>query len=244
MDKNICALRDVRVRLGKFELGPITLNLSRGVTSLLGANGAGKTTLMQTIVGSRRPSSGSLTIAGRSGVAVGFLPQDFAAPGHVRVIDYLRFIAWARSTRRSVISAKRVSEAIERVNLADKAQERIAHLSGGMVRRLGIAQALLTDSDVVVLDEPTVGLDPINRSEVRELIHDIGTDTAVLVSTHLSEDIADFNGAVLLLDAGQVLFDGTVTGLVAESGADGVSGLSVEKAFVALVKREREQGVA
>ncbi|GAA2526840.1 ABC transporter ATP-binding protein [Rarobacter incanus] len=240
MDKAICALCDVRVRLGGFEFGPITHTLSRGVTSLLGANGAGKTTLMQTIVGSRKPSGGSISVGGDTKATVGFLPQDFAAPGHVRVTDYLRFIAWARSSRKSAISANRVAEALERVNLADKAHERIAHLSGGMVRRVGIAQALLTNSDVVILDEPTVGLDPINRAEVRALIHEIGADSAVLVSTHLSEDIADFNAGVLVLDEGRVLFDGTVAGLVATSGAQAVSGPGVEHAFVELVQGQRK----
>lgn len=226
------ALTDLVKSYRGFTLGPVSTTIRCGVTALLGANGAGKTTLMRLVVGTVRASSGQVVLPGRGG-DVGFLPQDFVGPSRATARDYLGYVAWCRSTRRRKITAQQVITALAAVGLEDRADSRIGALSGGMVRRLGIAQALLADAPVLVLDEPTVGLDPIQRHEVRELIERLGRHTTVLVSTHLAEDVAAVADHVLVLDSGRLLHDGPVAGLC--DGPD-VTSERLEAGFLRLVR--------
>ncbi len=220
-----------------FKLGPIDATIPQGVTALLGANGAGKTTMMQLIVGIRRPKSGQVVLPARVG-PVGFLPQSFVGPPRPTVVDYLTYVAWCRSTRQLKINATDVARALEAVGLADRAQSRIGTLSGGMVRRLGLAQALLGTAKVLVLDEPTVGLDPIQRHEVRELISQLGEHAVVLMSTHLAEDVASIAEHVIVLDAGRALFEGEIGELCGDSA---VTSEAVETGFLGIVKELASQ---
>lgn len=217
-----------------FTLGPVETTVPCGVTALLGANGAGKTTLMRLIVGTTPPTSGKVHLP-RGGVFanVGFLPQDFTAPPRVSAQDYLMFVAWCLSTRRAKITSNQVSEALDAVGLASKAGSRIGALSGGMLRRLGVAQTLLGGSHLLVLDEPTVGLDPIQRQDMRELITQLGERAVVLMSTHLAEDVVAVAKQVLVLDGGAVAYDGTVGGLC---GGRAISSQSLEAGFLQLVR--------
>ena len=232
-------LREVRKSFQGFTLGPVTTTFGTGVTALLGANGAGKSTLMRIAVGILRPDSGGVVSvdADPREVApdIGYLPQDFACPKNVTVTDYLRFVAWARSSRRRRLSDSDVAEALDRVGLSDRAGARIGTLSGGMVRRLGVGQALLGRSEVIVLDEPTVGLDPVQRRELRDLLRTLGADTTILLSTHLSEDVAAVATAVDVLHQGRIEMTGTVQELVARGPAGPVSGDTVEQGFLAVV---------
>jgi len=198
---------------------------------LVGRNGAGKTTLTKTLAGDTLPTGGKIT----RGTDIGYLPQDFACPKNVTVTDYLRFVAWARSSRRRRLSDSDVAEALDRVGLSDRAGARIGTLSGGMVRRLGVGQALLGRSEVIVLDEPTVGLDPVQRRELRDLLRTLGADTTILLSTHLSEDVAAVATAVDVLHQGRIEMTGTVQELVARGPAGPVSGDTVEQGFLAVV---------
>ena len=232
-------LRAVTKRLGRFELGPVDADLGRGVTALLGANGAGKTTLMRLTVGILGPDAGEVAVAGqvtRGGTrGVGYLPQDFSAPRGVRVEDYLRFIAWCRSTRQQRLGRGDVLDVLDRVGLASRAGDKLGALSGGMLRRVGVAQALLGAQGVVVLDEPTVGLDPVQRRDLRELLQQLGEHAAVLLSTHLSEDVAAVADRVLVLHEGAPVFNGSVDQLVARGGGSDRSGDDVERAFLAVI---------
>ena len=218
-----------------FTLGPITATISQGVNALLGANGAGKTTLMRLVVGTVRASSGQVHLPGR-GAAVGFLPQDFVGPPHATARDYLTYIAWCRSTRERRITAVHVDDALEAVGLQDRARSRIGALSGGMVRRLGIAQAMLGDAPVLVLDEPTVGLDPIQRHDLRELVSSLGQRTTIVISTHLAEDVTAVADQVLVLDEGVLRYTGSVAGLC--DGGE-VTSANLETGFLRCVRGEQ-----
>lgn len=227
-----------------FELGPLSFRSPVGVTALLGANGAGKSTLMRVISGVESPDEGVVHLPGADIRSVGYLPQDFTGPRQVSAGDYLRFVAWCRSTRRRRITEGDVAEALSAVGLEAKAASRIGTLSGGMVRRLGIAQALLGGGSLLVLDEPTVGLDPVQREEVRELIGRLGRDRVVLLSTHLADDVAAVAARVLVLDGGDVLLNGTVGDLAAAAAGTTISAESVGAGFLELVRRVETADVA
>lgn len=232
---------------GTFKLGPLDITVTHGVTALLGANGAGKTTLLRIAVGSVAPENGSVSLDGqrlRRGLSnVGYLPQDFSGPKNVRVRDYLRFIAWCRSNRTTRLGNRDVDSALELVDLSARSKDKIGDLSGGMVRRIGIAQALLGASDVIVLDEPTVGLDPLQRRELRILLEDLGQNRTLLISTHLSEDVAAVATQVVVLHDGTVAFDGSVDELCHESGASDRTGAAVEAGFLARVSKHEVESV-
>lgn len=228
-------LEDVVVRRGRFALGPVTADFPVGVTALLGANGAGKSTLMGAVVGVLAAASGRVDV-GSVGRSPGYLPQDFDAPRRVKVEDYLRFVAWCRSTRPDPITEQEIGASLRAVGLEDRARWRFGALSGGMRRRVGVAQALLGSPDVVVLDEPTVGLDPIQRTELRELIQALGRDRAVIVSTHLAEDVAAVADRVVILADGAEVFQGSVEDLAHRGGSGTVSSEAVERGFLTVVR--------
>ena len=233
------ALRGVQKAQGSFVFGPVSVNFRPGVTALLGANGAGKTTLIRLAVGIMAPDKGTVVVDGRGLSArsrsAGYLPQDFEGPKGVRVRDYLRYIAWCRSRRNHRLDDRDVARALARVGLESKADSKIGALSGGMVRRVGIAQALIGDSGIVVLDEPTVGLDPVQRRDLRSLLEDLGADTTVVLSTHLSEDVAAVASHVSVLHEGALVHDGSVEELIATGGASERSGDAVERGFLAVI---------
>lgn len=230
-------LHDVRKSFREFTLGPVSATYGTGITALLGANGAGKSTLMRLVVGILRQDSGSVDVSGDDPRRrdIGYLPQDFAGPKNVVVNDYLRYVAWARSSRRHRLTDRDVHEALERVQLVDRAASRIGALSGGMVRRLGVAQALLGGGGAIVLDEPTVGLDPLQRRELRELLRELAADTTILLSTHLSEDVAAVADQVHVLHEGSVEMTGSVRDLATLGAADAVTGDAVEQGFLAVI---------
>lgn len=230
-------LEDLTKSYRGFTLGPVNSTLKRGVSALLGANGAGKTTLMRLVVGTLRPSSGHVRLP-QSSEMVGFLPQDFTAPRQATVQDYLTFVGWCRSRPSAKISAGHISDALHSVGLHDRRGAQIGSLSGGMVRRLGFAQALLGEAAVIVLDEPTVGLDPIQRSELREVIARLGEQRTVLISTHLAEDVASISDTILILDGGKLLYDGSVAMLCV--GRE-VSSEAVESGFLDVVREGQSE---
>ncbi|WP_242493803.1 ATP-binding cassette domain-containing protein [Sanguibacter massiliensis] len=228
-------------RYRDFTLGPVSAELGVGVTALLGANGAGKSTLIRVLVGTEAPTSGTVRLSGARVAphgAIGYLPQDFVGPKNVPTRDYLSFVAWCRSSRRRRLTGQDVDEALERVGLHDKAATRIGALSGGMVRRLGVAQAILGGVDLLVLDEPTVGLDPMQRAELRALITDLSRDTVVVMSTHLCEDVAAVASWVHVLAEGELRYDGPTVGLVEGVGLVEISTEAVEKGFLSAVHEE------
>lgn len=206
----------------------VSLRLTAGVHGLLGPNGAGKSTLFGVLAGTVRTTSGHVTLgpdrlgAGADPSArarVGFLPQRFDTVGSMTASAHVEFAAWANGVADDACPAA-ASWALGVVELDDLARRRVRTLSGGQRQRLGIACAIAHKPDLLLLDEPTVGLDPVQRMEVRRFLSRIGERAVVLVSTHMVEDLAQIADQVAVLVDGHVVFDGTVDALAA-AGDDG-----------------------
>ncbi|WP_326687443.1 MULTISPECIES: ABC transporter ATP-binding protein [unclassified Streptomyces] len=237
--------RDLRVRAGRTTaVDGMDLSLGTGVHGLLGPNGAGKTTLIRALATVLAPSGGTLELLGTPSGAygpqrevrrrVGYLPQDFGYYRRFTVREFVEYMAWLKEVPRAEVPGA-VQRAVERVGLADRADDRLKTLSGGMVRRAGIAQAIVNDPRLVLLDEPTVGLDPAQRLRFRELLQEMGTESCVVVSTHLVEDVAAACTDVILMNSGKLVFQGTPDKLAA-AGQGGAAGDSpIERGYTALL---------
>lgn len=191
----------------------ISLSLKPGVIGLLGANGAGKTTLMRMICGVIKPSSGSISLDGVDVSdemyrdTLGYLPQDFGYYPNFTGKDFLMYIAALKGLSRSEAKRK-TAELLKKVNLENASNKKIKGYSGGMKQRLGIAQAVLNDPKILVLDEPTAGLDPKERVRFRNMIAEFSKDSIVLLSTHIVSDVEHIADRVLMMKEGQIIWDG------------------------------------
>ena len=190
----------------------VSLNLPAGVVGLIGHNGAGKTSLMQMIATLTKPTSGQILFDGADIVKrpdairgrLGFLPQDFGVYPNLTALEFLQYFAALKGVR----DPARLRMLLEMVNLHEHAHRQAAGFSGGMRRRLGIAQALLNDPDVLIVDEPTAGLDPEERLRFRHLLSEIGFRKLVIVSTHIVSDIENMAGQLAIMNKGKlVAFD-------------------------------------
>ena len=213
-------LRDVSKRYGAVTaLDRVDLELGAGVTGLLGPNGAGKTTLIRMLATLLRPTTGAISMDEldptnpRDRLAIrrrlGYLPQDLGLYRSFTVFEFVDYLAILKELKDRRLRHERVRAALEQVDLQDVAGRKIKTLSGGMLRRVGIAQALVAEPDLLLLDEPTVGLDPQQRARFRELIAGLGHARQVILSTHLVEDVAAVCTTVVVLWDGRVLFKGT-----------------------------------
>jgi ABC-2 type transport system ATP-binding protein len=242
---------ELRVRAGRhLAVDGLDLALGVGVHGLLGPNGAGKTTLMRALATVVKPAGGRLTLLGQAvdGRAdlrrirrrLGYLPQQFGFYPRFTVREFVEYMAWLKEVPKAAVPGA-VQRALDRVNLAGKADVRMKALSGGMLRRAGIAQAIVNDPAVVLLDEPTVGLDPEQRLDFRSLLRELGVDSCVLVSTHLVEDVAVACTDVVLINEGRLVYQGTPDGLIAQ-GQQGDAGDSpAERGYSALLRRHRSE---
>ncbi len=200
----------------KIAVDRISLNLHPGVYGLLGANGAGKTTLMRMLCGILRPTGGTITLDGVDvseedyRAALGYLPQDFGYYPEFTGMDFLLYMASLKGLSKAQ-AKKKAAELLPIVGLSDVAKKKIKTYSGGMKQRLGIVQALLNDPDILILDEPTAGLDPKERVRFRNLIAEIGKDAIVLLSTHIVSDIEHIADEILMMKDGQLIFQGVWT---------------------------------
>ncbi|SHM58050.1 ABC-2 type transport system ATP-binding protein [Anaerosporobacter mobilis DSM 15930] len=204
----------------KQALCDVNLHIEQGMFGLLGRNGAGKTTLMKVITTLLPASSGDIHVCGipvkeersvRS--IIGYLPQDFSMYGNMTVyeaMDYLGVLSGLDKKTRK----ERIPELLRRVNLQNNKRTKVKAMSGGMKRRLGIAQAILHDPKVLIVDEPTAGLDPEERVRFRNLLSEIADDRIVILSTHIVGDIEATCEKIAIMDAGNIIFNGTVAELL------------------------------
>ena len=197
----------------KIAVDRISFNLTDGVTGLLGANGAGKTTLMRIMSGILNPTSGSVTADGipvqteEYRALLGYLPQDFGYYPEFTAREFVQYIAALKGIEKKK-AKKKTEELLETVGLSDVANKKIKTFSGGMKQRVGIAQALVNDPKILILDEPTAGLDPKERVRFRNLIAEIGKTSIVLFSTHIVSDIEHIAGNLLMIREGQLIYEG------------------------------------
>ncbi|NGN66660.1 ABC transporter ATP-binding protein [Streptomyces sp. A7024] len=217
-------------RGGKRAVDGITLRLAPGMVGLLGPNGAGKSSLMRIAATITRPTSGRVLWHGTDAVArpdplraaLGYLPQDFGVYPNLSAPEFLRYLAAAKGLSARTARA-RTDELLHLVNLTEAGKRPLKAYSGGMLRRVGIAQALLADPEVIVVDEPTAGLDPEERVRFRNLLSDLAADKIVLLSTHIVSDVESVARDIAVVAGGRLLYRGTpeellrrTTGLVWE----------------------------
>src|SRR5579883_1512379 len=214
-------------RGGVRALDSVDLRIAGGMFGLLGPNGAGKTTLMRILAGILHPTSGTVRVGeidatterGRTQVKrlLGYLPQELGVYPDLTAREFLDYVGILKGLDEHKARQQRVEELLELVSLADVADRKLKTFSGGMKRRIGIAQALLNDPQLLIVDEPTSGLDPEERIRFRNLLSDLGGDRIVLLSTHIVEDIAQTCRRLAIMNKGHIIFQGSTEELTNEA---------------------------
>ncbi|KPE53100.1 ABC transporter ATP-binding protein [Chryseobacterium indologenes] len=200
----------------------ISLEIRNGMFGLLGPNGAGKSSLMKTIVGLQKPTSGNIIFNGNDVAKdpdyirknLGFLPQDFGVYPKVSAYDLLEHIAVLKGITNRSERKNQILSLLEKVNLSDFMKKEVHTFSGGMKQRFGVAQALLGNPKIIIVDEPTAGLDPEERNRFNSLLDDISRDVIVILSTHLVEDVRNLCSEMAIMNQGQILKQGKPSELI------------------------------
>lgn len=206
---------------GVHAVNHVSFSMKKGVYGLLGVNGAGKTTLMRMLCTLIRPTGGEILWNGKNILGLGadyrnilgYLPQDFGYYPDLSIYDYMMYIASIKGIRQGA-ARKRTKQLLGRVGLAKYEKRKMKTLSGGMARRVGIAQAMLNNPQILVLDEPTAGLDPSERIRFRNLISELSEDRLVLLSTHIVSDVEFIANQIMLMKNGRFFYAGTTEDLV------------------------------
>jgi ABC-2 type transport system ATP-binding protein len=202
----------------------VDLEIGSGMFGLVGPNGAGKTTLMRILAGLLRPSSGKVTVLGNDVTTscgklaiksvLGYLPQELGLYPDLTALEFLEYVAVLKGVSDKAERQKQLAETLELVGLTGDARRKIRTFSGGMKRRVGIAQALLGSPQLLIVDEPTSGLDPEERVRLRNLLAEMAGRCTVILSTHIIEDISQSCSDLAVIDAGKVLFRGDPSTLI------------------------------
>ncbi|MBP1535893.1 MAG: ABC transporter ATP-binding protein [Ruminococcus sp.] len=243
MDNKI-EIRNVDKFYGRKQaLKNVNLTIEQGMFGLLGRNGAGKTTLMKTLATLHCKKSGEITVCGipiekakdiRS--ITGYLPQDFSMYPSMTVLESLDYLG-VLSCMNKPLREKRIAMLLKRVNLTEHKHKKVKALSGGMKRRLGIAQALLHDPKVLIVDEPTAGLDPEERIRFRNLLCEVAEERIVILSTHIVGDIEATCEDIAIMNSGEILWQGTVSELI--RNAEGkVYTINAHKKYLPQIKQQ------
>ena len=248
-------IRDVTRRFGRNQaVAGVTLEIGPGVLGLLGPNGAGKTSLLRVMATVIPPSSGHMRLLGRDPGGygprreirrrLGYLPQNLGFYPGFTVTEFVEYFALLKEVPPGRVR-QAAAAAIERVDLGGKAKAKLRTLSGGMLRRAGIAQAIVNEPELLLLDEPTAGLDPEQRVAFRALLRELGGRATVIVSTHLVEDIGAACSEVALMDAGKIVFQGTPAELTARGEGTGAAGdAPLERGYSAVLAAARSATAA
>jgi ABC-2 type transport system ATP-binding protein len=205
-------------------LDGVTLEVGKGLFGLLGPNGAGKSTLMRTIATLQDPDSGSIVFNGQDVLAdpngvrrqLGYLPQDFGVYPRISAVDLLEHIAVLKGVTDRQKRTRQIDALLRLTNLYEVRKRAVSTFSGGMRQRFGIAQALLGDPKLIIVDEPTAGLDPEERNRFHNLLSEIGQEIVVILSTHIVEDVSDLCPNMAVLAGGRVLVHGRPAELIAQ----------------------------
>ncbi|WSW82761.1 ATP-binding cassette domain-containing protein [Streptomyces anulatus] len=234
-------------RAGSPVLDSLTMDFPEGCTVLLGPNGAGKSTLLSLGASALTPASGHVTLRRVDSVRrrdrrafrqkVGWLPQDVKAIPALTVREQAAYVGWLKGLSKRD-AWDRSSKALAQVRLADLGGRKSHELSGGQLRRLGIAQTLVHQAEVVLLDEPTAGLDPVQRGVFRDLLADLSGSVHFIVSTHQTEDLADIYDTVVVFDRGQPVFRGPVAEFLSTAPGGTPHERRAESAYRGLVRGE------
>ncbi|MGN7408105.1 ATP-binding cassette domain-containing protein [Sporosarcina sp. SAFN-010] len=224
--KNSLTVDNVSFSYGKNKvLDNISFTAENGIIALLGNNGAGKTTLMNVLTGLKPAQSGQITLNGLDLLhtkqypisKVGYLPQNFNIYNNINGYDFLSYVYDLKNTKEGSKEGNKkshIGEIVDKFNLGPVINQRVGKYSGGYKRRLGIAQAVLGHPQLVIIDEPTVGLDPEQRIEFRNHLSEISRDTITIISTHIIEDVELFSDKILVLKDHSILFDGNVEEII------------------------------
>ena len=243
------ALTDIHRSFGKSKaVDGVSLELGAGVFGLLGPNGAGKTSLLRMLATVLPPTSGQMALLGRDPGSttarreirrrLGYLPQSLGYYSSFTVVEFIEYFALLKEMPSPAVP-KAVAVAVERVGLGVKAKAKLRTLSGGMLRRVGIAQAIVNSPDLLLLDEPTAGLDPEQRMQFRALLRPLGETATVIVSTHLVEDVGAACSEVALMSDGKIVFRGTPAELTARGEGHGVGDAPLERGYSAVLTQAR-----
>lgn len=206
----------------KQALKEVNLELGKGIYGLLGENGAGKTTLMKIIATLDRPSKGRVTFYGEEiwnrknyRMKIGYMPQDIEIYEGFTAYDYLEYMAILKGMKKREVG-ERIEEILSFVNLSDSKKKKIKTFSGGMRRRIGIAQAMMNDPEILILDEPTSGLDPYERIRFSNILTNMSKDKLILFSTHIVSDIEAITDKVIILSGGEIVNKGLIKEIIKE----------------------------
>lgn len=213
-------------------LNNISIELKPGVYGLLGLNGAGKTTLIRCLCKIYKTPKGTITYNGKDcdfSQKIGYLPQNFGLFRNMKVKDMLELLAYIKGN--STVSQKEIEEVLAKVNLLDRKNDRISSLSNGMIRRIGIAQALLNNPEIIIFDEPTTGLDPEERVRFKEIIKGLSDEKIIIISTHITEDVENVCNQCIILNSGDIVFADSVDSLKSRYNSN-----TVEDAFLCALK--------
>jgi ABC-type multidrug transport system ATPase subunit len=242
-------ITDLTRRFGRTAaVAGVDLRIGPGVFGLLGPNGAGKTSLLRMMATAIRPSSGTMRLLGRDPRAsgprreirqrLGYLPQNLGYYPGFTVAEFVEYFALLKEVPPARIPAA-VTTAIEHVGLDGRAKSKLRTLSGGMLRRVGVAQAIVNEPGLLLLDEPTAGLDPEQRVVLRALLRDMGQRATVVVSTHLVEDVGAACSQVALMDEGKIIFIGTPGELTARGQGHDTGDAPLERGYSAVLAAGR-----
>jgi ABC-type multidrug transport system ATPase subunit len=243
-------ITDLTRRFGRTQaVAGVTLETGPGVFGLLGPNGAGKTSLLRMMATVITPSSGRLRLLGLDPGAygprrqirrrLGYVPQNLGYYPGFTVVEFIEYFALLKEMPAATVH-RAVAAAVEHVGLGDKAKAKLRTLSGGMLRRVAIAQAIVNEPELLLMDEPTAGLDPEQRVAFRALLRDLGQRATVIVSTHLVEDVGAACARVALMDRGKIVFHGTPDELTARAeGTTAAGDAPLERGYSAVLAEAR-----